>query len=209
MSKIIPYSEGLYTCNGGFINPEGKVHQLTYGTHEDFANSYVKGSNYNKLWLIKHDASDFWTYDEFKMMFNLPEKKEEIDEFSSSKLNKEELELFKRWLLYYEKLYGEDGFCPQTSNFLVGALSWDKVETLRGYTITTASPIPHVRLFNYYLMDWNLDSVCKIVYNQENDSVDFVDPSNQVTMEMDYKYQCEADEIKRKVKIEERPLFFK
>lgn len=69
-----------------------------------------------------------------------------------SKLTKEELILYKHWLEQNE--YNKRNMY---SDFLVDVLGFDKILTIMRKSITTTTFEPHVRFYNYYLMDWYID----------------------------------------------------
>ena len=48
---------------------------------------------------------------------------------------------------------------------MVYLLSFDKIETVMREAITTTSLNPHIRFFNYYLMDWNIFEQPPMKYN--------------------------------------------
>ena len=75
-----------------------------------------------------------------------------------SKLTKEELILYKYWL-------EQKGFNRKemSSDFLVSVLGFDKVLTLMKKSIATTSLEPHIRFYNYYLMDWYVDITNRLV----------------------------------------------
>ncbi len=117
-------------------------------------------------------------------------------------LTKEEQELYDLWL------EGEGSHhWHRYADFMVLILQFDKVEIIRRECITTTSPIPHVKYYNYYLMDWNIDTtLCPKIYNYETKRFQFKE-------NRDWYYDGIAEEeinnIKKRVKKEDRHLFFK
>ena len=65
-----------------------------------------------------------------------------------SKLTKGELILYKHWLEQND--YNKRKMC---SDFLVDVLGFDKILTNMRKSITTTTLEPHMRFYNYYLMD--------------------------------------------------------
>ena len=176
MSLIIPYTENLNKCKGAFIKPNGKI-LFTNGLHEEFSIEYCRGKDINQ---------------------------KDIDIFTSSSLNKEQLELFKMWLK-------DSNLVNRTcSDFLVLLLHFDKVETSKNKIITTTSNKPHIRFFNYYIMEWNIRYLNPLKLDKSNGTF--------IYDEYNYKYfQDEADryleeeisEIKEKVLLKDRHYYFK
>ena len=73
---------------------------------------------------------------------------DKLDEFSSSKLTKEELEMYKKWvnLVYYSdefEVFSDEMY----SGFLHRFLRYYKLETIRRRTITTTNPFVYTRFF--------------------------------------------------------------
>ena len=112
MSLIIPYKEKeLYDNEGAFIKPDGEI-VYTYGLHESFSREYCDGQLFKYLLKCIDPSSIFasssdcgtladW-FEVLKRDYNYTGTKEEIDEYSSSKLTKEQLKLYKLWLDQYE-----------------------------------------------------------------------------------------------------------
>lgn len=203
MSIILPYDKNLGTSEGAFITPNGNILPVHENEHEQFARSYCNGRDYDVLTgavmgpprpLLK----SLLTEREIKDMSKNP------NYFSTSKLNKNELEKYRFWLSKmapYNHTYYAD--------FMVCVLGYDKVETLFKNSIVTTSATPHIRFYNYYLMDWNVLRFNKVVYNQEEDSFDFQESYFGISHIEDQEAEEELDEIKEKVPLKDRPIFFK
>ena len=85
-----------------------------------------------------------------------------------SKLTKEELILYKYWLEQND--FNKARRC---SDFLVDVLGFDKIVKNVGKTITTTTALPHIRFYNYYLMDWNIDVRKRTIFNEETHIFEF------------------------------------
>ena len=124
--------------------------------------------------------------------------------YSSTKLTKEQQELFEQWLDRYEfskrNLY---------SDFMVHLLLFDKIETVMRETITTTNPSPHIRFFNYYLMDWNIIEQPQIKYNSDTGLFEYDINNSYLRNSEDREAENEINDIKAKVLKKERPLFFR
>ena len=124
--------------------------------------------------------------------------------YSSTKLTKEQQELFEQWLDRYEfskrKLY---------SDFMVYLLSFDKIETVMRETITTTNSNPHIRFFNYYLMDWNIIEQPSMKYNSDTGLFEYDKNISYLGTGEDKEVEDEICRIKAKVLKKDRPLFFK
>lgn len=124
--------------------------------------------------------------------------------YNPSKLTKEQQELFEKWLDLYDcykrKLY---------TDFMVYLLSFDKVETAMRETITTTNPSPHIRFFNYYLMDWNIIEKPPMKYNSDTGLFEYDYNNSYLRNSEDREAENEINDIKAKVLKKERPLFFR
>ena len=124
--------------------------------------------------------------------------------YSSTKLTKEQQELFEQWLDKYEF-----SKCNLYSDFMVYLLSFDKIETVMRETITTINPNPHIRFFNYYLMDWNIIEQPPMKYNSDTGLFEYDRNNSYLGNSEDREVENEINEIKAKVLKKERPLFFR
>ena len=120
-----------------------------------------------------------------------------------SKLTKEELILYRYWLSQNDnnkrEMYGD---------FLADVLGFDKVLRIMRKSITTTSPTPHIRFYNYYLMDWYIDIRNRVVYNEKTG---IFEPVNKgfITLSEDREFEEEINSIKSKVKLKDRHHFFR
>ncbi len=95
------------------------------------------------------------------------------------------------------------------TDFMVLVLDFDKVEIQLKKTITTSSRQPHIRFYNYYLMDWNINIYEKLYYNTNTNRFDIINPTPLGLDQEDTDEYYEIEDIKSKVLIKERNLFFK
>ena len=204
MTTIIPYENMMEAKEGAFITPGGEM-IFTYGEHENFARDYCNGKEYDYLSRIKYgDSYDPDAFEYYKIKYNYQGKQEDIDNYSSTKLNKEQLKLYKLWIEDNEFSRRYD-----LSDFLVLLLSFDKVETIMRRCITTINDEPHVRFFNYYLMGWRIDRRNPMKYNYETNNFEYEQRDEWLVSQEDRDAEDEIIEIKKRVLIQDRPLFFK
>lgn len=211
MSLILPYDSELMESDGAFIKPDGKI-VYPFEGHEGYARKYCIGQYFDALSKIRSDAylgrhdefcysEEYWN--ELKKMFNYKGDKKDVDIYLSSSLNKEQLELYKKWIEEHEFLNNN-----LWSDFLVYVLGIDKVDTIRRRGITTTSRIPHVRFYNYYLMDWNIWVHNPKVLSEETGC--FVSaPREFCTSLEEREAKEELDEIKAKTLKKDRIHFLK
>ena len=204
MSLIIPYEDNLFSSEGAFIMPDGQITYVGVG-HEWFAYDYCKGNNFQFL----SDVKTGWSYysdhfEEFQKEYNFIGAKEDLDPYMTTKLSPEQLMLFKNW----EELY-EFSRCF-FSDFLVYCLGFDKVETVMRRAITTTNPNPHIRFYNYYLMEHDIDCQRPMRFNEETGLFKYIDdnPYSFANKE-DRDAEAEINDIKKRVLKKDRPLFFK
>ena len=95
------------------------------------------------------------------------------------------------------------------TDFMVLVLDFDKVEIQLKKTITTSSRQPHIRLYNYYLMDWNINVYEKLYYNERTHKYECIYPYPIEFDPEDYDAYNEIEDIKKRTLIKERDLFFK
>lgn len=199
MSQILPYDGRICIRGGGYITPYNSFISA-YGKHEKAAENYCCGE------IIEKPESGLFLY-----------PKQPI--FRESQLTHDQYQK----LLLWKRLKGTN-YDTFWSDFLVFCLGFDKVgysvlktlhedETVEYFsreTITTTADHPHIRFFNYYLMDWRIDILAKEIYNPEKDQFE-VDPNLSCLEDYaDMEASQEIDEIKQYVKKkEDRPMFFK
>lgn len=116
----------------------------------------------------------------------------------------------KIWNLYllWENYY-KDFSKNSLSDFMVLVLGFDKVETLSKNTISTSARQPHIRFYNYYLMDWKIMLYEKLHYNESNHTFDELLPYPVGLDHEDTDSYYEIEDIKNKNSILERKLFLK
>lgn len=202
MSIIIPYHEEL-AKDGAFIRPDGKILRLKDNKHQEFAEEYCNGHDFQIYTGARYGPP-------MPVLKNIAAEqevllaKDGVDIFRSSNLTKSQLEEYRFWLEKYGKSH--QNFYV---DFLVSVLAFDKVERLVHDVITTTAAEPHVRFFNYYLMNWKIDIEPRLVYNPEKDSFEFQKNHYYLNDDYDREAEDEIEEIKAKVLIKERPYFFK
>lgn len=162
----IPYKDDLYRKEGAYFNPSGEV-IYTYGEHERYAADYCKGKDFDFLSSIKGGYS-YESFEEYKKRTGFKGTIDDLDVFKSSKLTQKELELFKLWL-ESDKCCGKNLY----SDFMLYLLGFDKVETVTRRMISTTSIDPHIRLFNYYLMGWNIKRLAPLKLNKQTGIFEF------------------------------------
>lgn len=180
MSFIIPYDENLGKPEGAFIAPNDEI-LLTYEGHEFFSIQYCSGTNFLDF--------DF----------------EDENEFQLTKLTNEQLELYKLSLL--KSSYS----CRNMhSDFMVLSLGFDKVERMLRRAITTTSGKPHVRFYNYFLMDWTIYIRRPMKYNAKTGLFE-IDRRDDTFMQdsEDKEAEFQINDIKSRVLIKDRHHFFK
>lgn len=118
-------------------------------------------------------------------------------------LNKKELFYLKKWL------ETKDGVSCCYTDFLTLMLSFDKVESIIKKVITTTSIVPHVRFYNYFLMNWRIDTYVRLHYDQDKDAINPVYENEFFSHSLDREKEEEILEIKSKVPLKDRHLFLK
>ena len=202
MSAIIPYYEDL-GVTGAFISPDGEILRLKNNEHEEFAEEYCNGHDY-KFYTGARVGPPAPILKDLMAEKEVLNAKEGIDIFRSSQLTKSQLAKYKWWLEHYEpKQKGHH------VDFLVYLLAYDKVERIVHDVITTTAAEPHVRFFNYYLMDWKINVEKRLIYDYHKDEYRFVEGKYLVTDDADREAEEEIEEIKAKVLVKDRHYFFK
>ncbi len=95
------------------------------------------------------------------------------------------------------------------SDFMVLVLDFDKVEIRLKNTITTSSRQPHIRFYNYYLMDWNINVYEKLHFNNTTNTFEIIHPYPLGFDQEDTDEYYEIEDIKSRTLIKERSLFYK
>lgn len=200
--ETIAYKNDLYDKEGAFISPSGEI-IYTYGEHESYASKYCEGKDFGFLSSIK-GGYGYIDFEEYKKLYNFEGTIDDLDVFKSSKLTKDELTLFKLWL-DSERCGGKYLF----SDFLVYLLHFDKVETVMRRAITTTSLTPHVRFYNYYLMDWFIKRITRMKYDNQAGLFLFDNSGWQFDSSEEKEAEEEIKEIKSRVLLKDRHLFFR
>lgn len=192
MNKIIPYDDNLGQERATFITPNNEFYcnySCHFNGHEDLAKQYLNGPYFDQLLDSKVKSKSG----------------EEINIWQSSELTKEELEVYKIWF-QNSKIW----FLRTYSDYMVHVLGFDKVETQWRKAITTTSFESHIKYYNYYLMEWNIEIRTKMKYNKETSLFEPVYYSEDYLIsDADREAEDEIEEIKRKVLIKDRHHFFK
>ena len=137
--------------------------------------------------------------------FNVEKSHEEFAKYyCNNYLSKKEKELFELWLSKYNTnnldIYGD---------FLVKVLSYDKISTRIKNQIVTTSFTPHIRFYNYYLMNYNITVQNKLIYDQNKEMFYIYNNLYRFNSFLDYEYKEEIDKIKSKTLIKDRHNFYK
>ncbi len=188
MSIILPYDEKIGGKQGAFITPSGKILSVD-SNHEDFAYDYCNSEEFKK------DNSAF------VRPGISPLKKLEDKALISSY---EKLKYFLKWM---EKKHIEKK--APYEDFLVLVMQYDKIETSIKSMITTTAVEPHVKFFNYYLMDWDVKTEDIFYFNEETKRFDKNPLRYRFASYNEIEAIEELDEIKSKVKVKDRKFFIK
>lgn len=206
MSLILPYDEKLFENGGAFVKKNGEM-LYALETHERFARNYCNGVSYKLLSEVRNGTGESYYashFDEFKERYSFEGSREDIDVYSTSMLTKSELALYKLWLETHDasrnNLY---------TDFMISILGFDKIQVLLQESITTTCTDPHVRFYNYYLMDWQVNELSPMAYNPETNEFDYVDRALFCIPSEEKEYEKEINEIRSRVLLKDRPLFFK
>ena len=200
LSDILPFIDKFHSHIGNFIKPDGSIISLNV-THEEFSKDYCRGESY--FTLIKKKSYDYSEYLELLNCFSVLYHRDlSWGEYITSHLTKEEFLSYLAW----EREHPYD-----STGFLIQVLGWDKIESLSVRSITTSCPNPHVRFYNYYLMDWEIYSLDKLKYDQETSS--FISSSIDefsIQSKNDVHYDEELVKIKKNIKsLEVRSAYLK
>lgn len=201
MSIILPYDERLEHTSCAFITPYGDT-LIINGKHEPFARTYCLGPDYDyltgaRIGPIQSHIVFLLAKDEYERQVH------SVDAFSTSKLCMKDLEKLKVWLNTHN---GNNTY----SDFLVYALSFDKVEKKVKKLITSTAVDPHIRFFNYYLMDWRIENPDDAVLLKANSPEFVFQPKNfEYRSNEDVDAEQEILEITSRVPLVKRPLYFK
>ena len=203
MSVIIPYHKDLDSSGGAFIRPDGEILHLDDNRHEEFAERYCNGRDF-KIYTGAEVGPPAPVLTNLEAEREVLQAKKGFDIFRSSDLSKFQLAKYKFWLEHQN---------PENkisyADFLVFVLAYDKVETLVHGLITTTAAEPHVRFFNYYLMDWKIAIEKRLVYDYHRDTYYFLDNQFLSVNEEDREAEEEIEDIKKHVLVKDRPYFFK
>lgn len=201
MNAILPYERNLATSDGAYIMPNGKF-IYPFNGHEMYAHDYCNGKYFYELNRVRQDAlsgcldelsisDEYWNH--LKKMLGYTGERKDVDIYLSSKLNQDELKLYKLWMQEYE--FTKNHLYSDFLNFVLG---FDKVDTIMRHGISTTSPTPHVRFFNYYLMGWNVWVHPLQVFDEKTGAFFSIPRNNNHVLE-DREAEEEIEELKAKV----------
>lgn len=96
------------------------------------------------------------------------------------------------------------------SDFLIQVLVFDKVSIIMRKVIITANTKPHIRFYNYYLMDWPIDILSPKKRDKDSNSFVYDKGGNwYIENEDDIRAQMRIEEIKANVLRKDRHDYFK
>lgn len=125
-------------------------------------------------------------------------------EICRNRLSPSEKELFELWKKSKRKVS-----TLSEEDFLVLIALYDKIENVYKRRITTASPDPYERFFNYCIMDWEIVRQKPLIYNQEKHKFEQLHTGWEYINYEDVESKKEIDEIRENVPQQDRHLFFK
>lgn len=189
---VLPYRDKFNSKIGNFIKPDGTFVSLNI-VHEEFAKAYCRGDNYNRLKELKMSDNEEEYKETIKLYSDFYRRDPKFEEYISSNLDDDELELYRIW----------DKKDPYNStSFLVQVLGWDKIETSIIKSISTSSDKPHIRFYNYYLMDWEIGIFKRLIYDYDSKKFILADEKKEFSLSnhKDNSYEEELNHIKKHVK---------
>lgn len=199
MDKILPYHENIYIKKGTFIQPDGRFISFDM-LHEEFFKLYCLGNDYSSLFHLYQENPSLYQ----KKLMNycrILNKDPSLGYFITSSLSKDQISIYEAW----DRLYPSNHI-----EFMIQVMGWDKVESLSYRNITTSSMNPHIRFFNYYLMDWDITQLERFYYD-ENDDKFYKQEIHEFSLQNknDILYEEKILDIKNKVKsLELRKKYF-
>ncbi len=205
MPIILPYDENVKQSDGAFVFKDDKIEYVGLGSHASLSFDYLYGKDYRLLLDLKYGDDEEAFYD-YKKTMNMDWKnRDDVNEFLSSSLNKEQIELFKKWQEEFE-FKNKDYY----TDFMVEVLGIDKVSTLSANRISSTKNTPHIYYFNYIIMGFNIDVRYPMEFNDEKNCFQYKNKDvSYAEILQDKKYKDEANEIIAKVPVKDRHLFFK
>lgn len=176
--SIIIPYENNWCTNGGGFITPSGDILYTHNDHSKFAMDYCLGS--------------------------IPLDTFQASQTFNSNLTKEQLKLARLWLTNCKT----ENYSHALVDFLVYVLQYDKVQTTLNRSIITTYPNPHVRLFNYYLMDWSILKYSPKKYSPQFNS--FIIPDYYyISTSEDMECEEEINDIKKHIRKDDRHLFFR
>ena len=211
MPSILPYKEGIKKSDGAFILPNNKIELVN--SHMRYAIEYIRGEDFETLCDLQRKGYDDEDekykkecFNKYVKDHNLPWKtRDDIDPFISSTLSDEERKIFNIWEEEFE-FRRKDLY----SDFLLYFLGIDKLQTVMRMAITTTEQYPYIKYFNYLLMDFKLDEQFPKKYNEERKRFGLYNREQSIVLaDQDRKYRDEIEELKSKIPVKDRHLYFK
>lgn len=201
MTKILPYNEEI-TKPYVFLKPSGKILTIDGISHESFAYLYTTNlclELHKRLMKLEFDHPN-----EMLSYFHQSFDEENPDMSSAINSIAYEYNLFKLWK-------NSPDFNGKYIDFLIYILGFDLFKTMESTNfkeIITTEDFPHIKYFNYYLMEWSIKNYKRKVYDQATNS--FIDLEKQEhSLDIECEYLEEIQEIKRKVLLKDRSKYFK
>lgn len=157
MSIILPYNEEINKHTGTFINPYGEIiyykrsSLYRFACHEATAQEFLCGNDKEFIAMARYFSPSELKFEDYH-----------------GNLSKSDYELFKLWISKQATLK------DLASDFMFFVLSFDRVMSVREKAIATTNPNPHIRFWNYYLMDFDIYSDTKKRYNAKTDRFEWM-----------------------------------
>lgn len=109
---------------------------------------------------------------------------------------------------YDDKLeFLKDSYCIQ--DFAVQTLGFDKVETQSSRTITTSKESIYEPFFNYLIMDYSINQIPKIKYNNYKNTFEVINRNEFVEYSSERELEEEIQLIKKYIPYNKRNQYFK
>ncbi len=92
-------------------------------------------------------------------------------------------------------------------DFYVMYIGLDKIESINRKAITTSKKNIYETFFNYFIMDFNIVSIPRIIFD-ENKNEFYFEKNSFITTSIEKEYEKEINLIRKKVKCEDRKNYF-
>lgn len=110
---------------------------------------------------------------------------------------------------YYERTEWDQMFFNAHPDILVCLVGFDKIETMLPKTIATSKLNINETFFNYLIMDYNIVTLPRIIYDRENNNFKMIKPNPYYQTETEREYEEEIKLIKKYIPYDERSKHFK